>query len=335
MYYVGLDAHKNQFVMCVLDEGGKVVCRKTIRGGIRALLRALRALRRRIVVVFEASQGAGFLRDELRRVAKRVVVANPSRTALIFKSKRKNDRTDAQSLAKLLILDMVPEAYIPEEATRLWRETIEQRRRLLKRRTATKNAIRAFLRARGFSGGRGLWSRAGLAWFEDLPFENPLATARRDVLLKRLRDAETDLRAMTKALDAYAKGHAGMSLLMTIPGVGPRTAEAVMAYIDDPTRFRRSCQIGTYFGLVPQQDQSASVNRLGHITRQGPSAVRWLLTEAVWQGIRRSPRLLARYERHLRGDPQRRKIAAVATAHHLARVMLTMLKTGEVWSEAA
>ena len=77
------------------------------------------------------------------------------------------------------------------------------------------------------------------------------------------------------------------------------------------------------------------MNRLGHITRQGPSVVRWLLTEAVWMGIRRSPRLLARYERHLCGDPQRRRIAAVATAHYLARVMLTMLKTGEAWREAS
>ena len=99
MYYVGLDAHKKQFAMCVLDAAGKGVSRKVIRGGIPALLR------RPFVVVFEASQGAGFLRDALRKVARRVVVANPSRTALIFKSKRKNDRADAESLAKLLILD--------------------------------------------------------------------------------------------------------------------------------------------------------------------------------------------------------------------------------------
>ena len=335
MYYVGLDVHNGQVTMCVLDAAGNVVFRKVIYGGVFALLKALRQLKHPIAVVFEASQGAGFLRDELRKVAKRVVVANPSKTAVIFKSKRKNDRADAEWLAKLLILNLVPEAHIPEEDTRLWRETIEDRRRLLRRRTSVKNSIRAFLRARGLKAGGSLWTRAGVAWLEGLSFSNVLASGRRDALVKQLIEAEANLRDITKILDDYAKNHVGVALLMTIPGVGPRTAEAVLAYVDNPARFRRNKQIGTYFGLVPQQDQSASINRLGHITRQGPSVARWLLTEAVWQGIRRSPRLRARYDQYLRKNPERRKIAAVATAHYLARVMLAMLKTGEVWRETA
>jgi hypothetical protein len=70
---------------------------------------------------------------------------------------------------------------------------------------------------------------------------------------------------------------------------------------------------------------------LGHITREGPSIVRFLLTEAAWQGIRKSQRLRAFYDRILRGDPGRRKIALVATAHHMLRIMLAMLQTGELW----
>ena len=92
---------------------------------------------------------------------------------------------------------------------------------------------------------------------------------------------------------------------------------------------------GSYFGLVSCQDQSAGKNRLGHITRQGPATVRKLLTEASWQGIRRSPRIRAYFERIRPGSPERKKIALVATAHHLLRVMLAMLRTGEVWRASA
>ena len=95
--------------------------------------------------------------------------------------------------------------------------------------------------------------------------------------------------------------------------------------------------IGSYFGLVPCQDQSAGRNHLGRITRTGPATVRKLLIEAAWQSIRRCDETKKFFERVMRGDPDRRKIALVATAHHLLRVMLAMLKTGELcrWNKIA
>ena len=92
-------------------------------------------------------------------------------------------------------------------------------------------------------------------------------------------------------------------------------------------------RIGSYFGVVPSQDASGPVNRLEHITREGPSVVRGLLAEAAWQAIRRSDRVRSFYERVRRGDDERRKIALVATVHYLLRVMLTMLQSGEVWRD--
>src|SRR5213078_4434746 len=122
-------------------------------------------------------------------------------------------------------------------------------------------------------------------------------------------------------------------LLRTIPGVGIRTAEAVIAHLDDVSRFGSAKQVGAYFGLVPCQDSSAAKNRLGHITRQGPSVVRRLLTEAAWQAIRRSPTVKALFERLQRDDPLRKKIALVGVAHYLARVMFALLRKNEPWRE--
>ena len=122
-------------------------------------------------------------------------------------------------------------------------------------------------------------------------------------------------------------------MLTTVPGVGARTAEAPAAHLDDVRRFRRSKQVGAYLGLVPCQDASAGRERLGHIAGDGPAVVRKLLCEAAWQGVRRSPTLRAYLERLQRGDPDRKKVALVATARHLACVAAAMLRTGEAWRE--
>jgi transposase len=177
-----------------------------------------------------------------------------------------------------------------------------------------------------------LWTAKGLAWLKGLSLSAADAV-RRDVMLDDVDQLDAKVRQVEKELDRIARGHPGVALLRTIPGVGPRTAEAFVAHVDDVRRFARVNQVGCYFGLVPCQDASADRNRLGHITKDGPAPARWLLAEAAWQGRRRSPTVRAFFERVMRGAPDRKKVALVATAHYLARVMAAMLRTGEAWRE--
>ncbi len=156
---------------------------------------------------------------------------------------------------------------------------------------------------------------------------------RRDLLSDELGEVNGKIKRVEIELGKIAAKHPGVQLLMTIPGVGIRTAEAVVAYIDDINRFARAVQLGTYFGLVPCQDASASVNRLGHITREGPATVRKMLCEAAWQAIRRSPTVRQWFDQIVGNDPDRRKIAAVAVARKLVVVMGAMLRSGEAWRE--
>jgi len=160
------------------------------------------------------------------------------------------------------------------------------------------------------------------------------AACQRDLLLEELEQFNQQVQRVTKELDAMGSGSSGVTVLRTIGGVGPRTAEAVVAYLDDPTRFASSRQVGAYFGMVPCQDASARVSRLGHITKEGPGTPRKLLIEATWQVIRHCPTMRARFERIAGGRPDRRKIALVATAHYLLRCMHSMLRTGEAWRHA-
>lgn len=330
---IGLDVHPFTSTFCILDENGKVVKIVTVRGGWKKLLAALRKIKRAFVICYEASCGYGALYDALRKIARRVVVAHPGQVRLIFRSKSKNDRSDAKKLATLLFLDQVPTVHVPGQDVRAWRGVIEFRTRMIAKRVRVKNALRALLRSQGIEMPRGarLWTRAGFAWLAAVVLPTDAEALQRDLLLDELASHAGSLKRLEKDLDARAEKHPGVYLLRTIPGVGARTAEAVMAYIDDPDRFARSKQVGAYFGLVPSQDSSANMNRLGPITREGPSTVRKLLTEAAWQGIRRCPHLKAYFERIRGDDRKRRKIALVATAHYLVRVMHAMLRTGETY----
>jgi transposase len=172
-----------------------------------------------------------------------------------------------------------------------------------------------------------------MKWLAELELPGMYAV-RRDLVVHEIQTFNQQIKVVEKGLNNFSKNHPGVALLKTIPGVGIRTAETMVAYIDDPSRFKDSKKVGAYFGLVPSQDQSSSTNRLGHITKEGPGTARRLLTEAAWQGVRKSPTIRSYFERITQGNKQRNKIAIIAVSHYLSRVMWGMLKSGTGWRES-
>jgi transposase len=334
MFFVGLDIHSTRISICVLSETGQVAHRAQVRG-IEEMLRILKGLPDRFEVCYEASCGYGHYHDLLRPLAARVLVAHPGQLRLIFRSKSKNDRNDAERLAKLLYLGETPTVHVPAVEVRMWRELINCRSQVIAKRTRAKNTVRALLRSAGVIPPKhpGLWTKAGLVWLRRLDLPTASQQLRRDLLLEEVETLTRQVRRIEQQLNQQARRSSAVARLRTIPGVGARTGEAVAAFVDDPHRFRNAKAVGRYFGLVPCQDQSGDRNRLGHITREGAPVVRQLLAEAAWQALRRSPTVRAFFERAQRGDPQRKKIALVATAHYLVRVMWAMLRHGTVWQE--
>lgn len=342
MNYLGLDVHWKTSTLHMLNDAGQQVKSLTVKGGWSKMIDAVAQLKGQatdgLAICYEASCGCGYLYDRFKGLADRIVVAHPAKLKAIYGSKRKTDKIDAQKLAKMLCLDMVPPVHMPAPAVRAWRKMIEYRQRVLAKRTRCKNQLRAWLKEQGIEcplRGKGLWTARGRQWLTQLqPADEPHAMIRA-LLLEELTMLNAQIKSATRELDKMGRTHPAVVLLKTIPGVGPRTAECLAAYIDQVQRFGRIKQIGSYFGLVPCEDSSAGVQRLGHITRQGPPTVRKLLVEAAWQGIRRSPTIKAYFERIAGGKKDRRKIALVATAHYLSRVVLAMLRSGEVWREKA
>lgn len=337
MKYVGLDLHAKQSTVAILDDEEKTnePRTRTIHGSLKTVLEEVSRIKGPYEVVYEASNGYGVAYDELVKTASRVVVAHPGQLRLIFRSKDKNNRADAKRLARLLRAGFVPQVHVPKREVRRWRCLIVHRSKLVAERAGAKNALRALLRGLGIEAPKALWSKRGLAWLREVEFEDPSDALMRDDHLGRMEYLDGAIRRAESRLDAIARDHPGVALLETIPGIGPRTAEAVVAWVDEPRRFSSTKSIGNYFGLVPCEDSSADNRRLGHITKQGPAVVRWLLNQAAWKAKTKSPQVRAFFERVQRGDKDRNKIAIVATMHYLARVMLAMLRTGEAWRDSA
>jgi len=154
-----------------------------------------------------------------------------------------------------------------------------------------------------------------------------------DVELQALEQLQVSIARAESKLEALAKADQRVQRLQTIPGVGPRLAEVMVAVIDKPQRFHNGKQVGAYAGLVPRQIESGTMSRHGRITGKGNKLLRALLVEVAWLMRRYNPRLRAIFDQVCRGSKSRRKIAAVATARRLLVICWAMLRDGTTWRD--
>lgn len=340
--YIGFDIDDKKTVACVIEKGKKERFQK-IETDIKAMRNYLKQQKSdtsKIHLTFEVSGQAGYLYDSLQDYADTITVSNPSQMTWIYRTSKKNDRIDARKQALLLSIDEIPKVHMPARRIRQWRNSIQHRRRLIGRVVQIKNRIRALLKSRGYkkpphSGS--WWKPDNRTWMQELSKGriNSLHLWRMQLcdLLDELFLLEQQRERMTDYLDSFLNKNPAAKLIMTIPGVGPRTAEAVLAYTDDIRRFKRTKQYCAYFGVTPKLDESGTTRRLGHISKQGPSVVRWLLAESAWQIIRKSPAMKAFYERVMAGQVSRKKIAVVAVMRKMLGIIRAMLLTGELYNE--
>jgi transposase len=308
----------------------------------RARLGKLLERYRPSVVVIEACLLAGWVHDLCAARGLVCLVANTASEAWKFKHlKRKTDKDDALRLAQLYALGQLPTVALPPPATRQWRALIAYRQTLVGRRVAVQNRIRALFVAQGLPAPRGAkaWTALGL---DGLTLQaKPLAECGPDELWRGLLGlALAEYRHLVELLDhtehrldALAKQDAGVQLLETTPGVGPRTAEAIVAHLHQPERFRSGKQVSAYVGLAPKQYQSGETDRRGRITRRGPALLRKLLVECAWVMLRYNGWARAVYLRLTHGGKARKKQAIVALARKLLVRCWAMLRDRTPWRD--
>jgi transposase len=345
MINVGLDVHWDKTVCHFLDpdeaEPNLRHRHATVPTTEEGLRSALAPLKGRCRVAFEVGTQAQWIAAVIRPLAAEVQVANPSRIPWLFRDGRKNDKLDARKLATLLHLGELPTVHLPAAEISAWRALINHRRTLIRRRTMIKNQIQALLRTfHHRCPHRSCWTRIGRVWLQSVEFD-AARTVMMQGLLAELDFVETRREQMEGQLEKIAASQPTVALLRTIPGVGPRTAEAIVAFTDDIRRFADRKRFASYFGMTPTQDSSGLIDRHGHISKRGPSVVRWVLVEAVHRIICYCPALRAFFERIYRGKKDRYKKAIVATGRKVLAITYAMMRDGKafdasrVWSPAA
>ena len=339
MKILALDLAKNKSAACDFDTDSGKAKYSTIATDLPNMQKALERLRPERLVM-EIGPIAGWICDLAARMGMPVQVANPSTEGWRWRNvKKKTDRLDALKLARLSAAGQLPQVHMPAPVVRQWRSLIAYREGLVGRATAIKNSIRDILlrQGLGMTKGKSGWTEESLQQVRLLavPLEQTtmedLWRGQLQVELEALTQARICLAQVQAKLDCLGQANAKVQLLQTIPGVGPRLSEAIVAILDDPHRFHNGRQVGSYAGLVPRQRQSGNSDRNGRITKAGNSLLRTLLVEVGWVGIRWNPWMRAIFSRVHRGIKSRRKVVIVAVARHLLVWCWAMLRDNKPW----
>ena len=153
------------------------------------------------------------------------------------------------------------------------------------------------------------------------------------VELGLLQTVITSLKAVERKLNQMGSSDQRVKRLQTINGVGPRLAETVVAFLDDPKRFKNAKQVGSYVGLAPRQYQSGQSERQGKTGGRGNTLLRNLLIEVCWVSLQSNQWARETYQRLLRGSPSRKKIAITALARRLVVRCWAMLRDEQDWKD--
>ncbi len=328
--YVGLDVSKEETAFCVKDSSGKVLARGKAASDPAALFEMLREhclCPERIVL--ETGTMSGWLARGLGDLGLPVDVIDARQAHAVMKLQHnKTDAGDAELLAELARTGFYRRVSVSSEAARETRILLKARSHLVRQRRDTENAIRGLLGSLGlrFPKGSGKLEVRVRATLED----RPELRAAIGPLLSVVAALKRGIAGLDEDVMARAKSAPACRLLMSVPGVGPVTALAFVATIDNPARFAKSRTVGAYLGLTARRYQSGEMDYSGRISKHGDAMLRSLLYEAANSllTVVRKAHPLKDWARRIRKRRSHKK-ACVALARKLAVILHRMLITGE------
>src|SRR4051795_11286357 len=303
---MGLDQHRAQITAEWIDTSTGEVSRARVTPADRAGVRrfAARFRGQELEVALEATTGWRFVVEELQAVGAHVHLAEPAETAARrgTKKRAKSDRADARHLRELVMVGRLPESWIPPEHLLDLRARVRLRHTLVDQRREWQQRIHAVLYHHGVPPRSWLLGAGSRAWLAGL--ELPLAAREQITIALALTDGlDAQLAPLDRELRAFARRQAGCRAarrargargrrasprrqagcraLMGHYGIGPLTSVTILAELGDARRFRSSREAVRYAGLDITVHQSDARRAPGHLSRQGPSALRWALFEAA------------------------------------------------------
>ena len=331
---IGIDLGDRFSFFAVLNDAGEVVERERIVTHIDSFERAF-AARPAARIVIEASTHSRWVSSLLAELGHEVLVANPRRLALIYGQDRKNDKRDAELLARVGRLD--PELLCP-----VWHRSnqahadlslVRMRNQLVELRTKLISSVRGMVKSHGQR-----LPTCSTETFHDKVAEHipELLKAVAASALRTLAQLSEKVRGLDRQIESLARTrYPETAALRQVAGVGPVTALTFVLTVERPERFRHSREVGAYLGLVPRQDQSGDTDKQLRITKAGNVYLRKLLVQCAHYvlgafgpdtDLRRWGLALAE-----RGGRNAKKRAIVAVARRLAVLLHRLWRSGQVY----
>jgi len=328
---IGLDVGDRSSCLCVLDADGEIVEESKVPTTPKAI-EARFASQKPVRVVLETGTHANWLHDALEALGHEVIVADARRLRAISDGDRKDDRKDAETLARLgrsdtrLLSPVDPRK--PEVRKDL--EVLRARAKLVVIRTMLVNHMRGVVKSFGLR-------------MPDCSAERFHKCALPSELSNELATMMAMLKSTSAAIDAYDTRITALAetkypqttVLKQVRGVGPITSLCFVLTVGDPGRFKDTRDVGPYLGMTPKKHQSGEKDPKLRITKSGDSMMRTLLVQSAQHLLRRSsPDCdLKRFGTRLalRGGKYSKQRAVIATARKLSVLLLAMWKNGEVY----
>jgi transposase len=331
MLIIGCDFHtRYQQIAMANEETGELLLERRLENENGEAEVFYRSLQKPVRVGIEATGPIHWFVRLLAELGHDLWIGDSAKIRAAEVRKQKTDERDARLILDLLLAKRFPKIWVPTPGERDLRQLLWHRHKLVSLRTMLGNQLHFLAMSQGLCRKQKLFSKKGRMELTGLAL-GPWASRRREELLKLLDQLNPAITELDRAVLEEAKRREDAVLLMTHPGIGPITSLAFVLAIGPVSRFPRSKKIASYLGLNPSEESSGGRRRLGAISKQGNTMVRWLLIETVHQAVKQDPELRQDYQRlkFRRGHA----VAKVAIARKLAVRMYWMLRSGADYAQ--
>ena len=328
LYYIGLDIHKKVIAYCIKTDDGRIVGEGSIEASRKALDEWLTELPGPWIGAMEATIFTGWIYDHLAPYAEELKVAHPEMLKAITVAKKKNDRADAEKIADLLRVNLLPECYMLPTDIRELRRVLRYRSHIVRTAVKMQNKMSGLLMEVG--AGYSKKRLRGKRYFNSL-LETVDEIPQSVIELLKLSRAGFEMfhavqKRLVKALRSNSLIQDRVERLMTIRGIGEVTALTWVLEIGEPSRFTSTRKAISYCGLCSAQHESAGKAQRGPISKKRNKHLQTMLIEAAKIAPHWNPQLSAIHERELRKGNRNR--ATLAVARRLVAYMMAVDKAG-------
>jgi transposase len=328
MRYIGVDLHTTQVTVCYLKTLDDYQFKQYRIDEIEGFVASLEATDELAV---EATGNSRWLVNLVKERIGRVVVVNPGEFEVIKRSVKKTDKRDALNLARFLAVDMLPAVRVKTELAEAVSRMSETRTKLVGLKTSLMNKIHALAVSRGWKLKKeSLSSKKGLAAAMQMEW-SVIERIELEIISEQIGALKQSIKRLEKAVGELSAQLAGFENLITVTGIGARSAGVLLSVIGEVGDFESESKLASYFGIVPRISNSNERVNHGRITKRGSKMGRTTLVQCTLVAIRYNPYLKKYYEqvKARRGHGK----AKIAAARKYLGIIYNTLKNNWVFED--